>query len=40
VPSELELVERGIASTDAEIDELVYELSRITAGERKILAEG
>jgi len=37
VPSEIELVERGIASTDAEIDELVYELYGITNEERKII---
>jgi hypothetical protein len=36
-PSELERLERGVAATDAEIDELVYELYAITAEERKII---
>jgi hypothetical protein len=36
-PTELERIEREIASTDAEIDELVYELYGITEEERKII---
>jgi hypothetical protein len=36
-PSELGRVEREIASTDAEIDRLVYELYGITDEERKII---
>lgn len=36
-PSELEGVERSIATTDAEIDSLVYELYGITEEERKII---
>ncbi len=36
-PSELERVEREIAATDREIDELVYELYGITGEERKII---
>ena len=36
-PSEVDRVERGIAATDAEIDELVYELYGITDAERKII---
>jgi len=36
-PSELERLDREIASTDAEIDELVYELYGITEDERKII---
>jgi hypothetical protein len=36
-PSELERTEREIASTDAEIDDLVYELYDITDEERKII---
>lgn len=36
-PSELERLERQIASTDAEIDNLVYELYGITDEERKIV---
>jgi type I restriction-modification system DNA methylase subunit len=36
-PSELEEVERDIAATDAEIDNLVYELYGITDEERKII---
>ena len=36
-PSQLDRLEREIASTDAEIDELVYELYGITAEERKII---
>jgi hypothetical protein len=39
-PSELERLEREIAATDAEIDNLVYELYRITQEERKIIEEG
>ncbi len=38
-PSELERVERDSGSTDAEIDELVYELYGITREERKIIEE-
>jgi hypothetical protein len=37
-PSELDRLEREIAATDAEIDELVYEVCGITADERKIIA--
>jgi hypothetical protein len=37
---ELERLERGIAATDAEIDELVYELYAITREERKIIEGG
>jgi len=40
VPSELDRVEREIASTDAEIDSLVYELYGISAEERKITEGG
>jgi hypothetical protein len=36
-PSELDRLEREIASTDLEIDELVYELYGITYGERKTI---
>lgn len=36
-PSELDRLERDIASTDSEIDELVYELYGITDEERKII---
>jgi hypothetical protein len=36
-PSELERVEREIASTDEEIDNLVYELYGITDEERRII---
>jgi hypothetical protein len=36
-PSELDRLEREIASTDQEIDELVYELYGITNDERKII---
>jgi hypothetical protein len=36
-PSELERLEREIASTDAEIDALVYELYGITEEERRIV---
>ena len=36
-PSQLERVEREIAATDQEIDELVYELYGITQEERKIV---
>jgi hypothetical protein len=36
-PSELERLEREIAATDAEIDELVYELYGITEDERRII---
>ena len=36
-PSELDRLEREIASTDAEIDELVYGLYGITHEERKII---
>ncbi len=37
LPPELDRLERDIASTDAEIDELVYELYGITDEERKII---
>ncbi len=36
-PSEVDRLERDIASTDREIDELVYELYGITDEERKII---
>ncbi len=36
-PSQVERVDREIATTDAEIDELVYELYGFTAEERKII---
>ena len=36
-PSELDPLELGIASTDAQIDDLVYELYGITEVERKII---
>ncbi|MBZ5671592.1 MAG: hypothetical protein LAO04_17925 [Acidobacteriia bacterium] len=36
-PSEIDRLEREIASTDREIDELVYELYGITDEERKII---
>ncbi len=36
-PSELERVEREIAATDAEIDNLVYELYGITDEEQKVI---
>jgi len=36
-PSELDRLEREIATTDAQIDELVYELYGITDEERKII---
>ena len=36
-PSELDRAEREIAATDAEIDNLVYELYGITGEERKII---
>jgi hypothetical protein len=39
-PSELDRLEREIAATDQEIDELVYELYGITAEELKIIARG
>lgn len=39
-PSELERLEREIASTDAEIDELVYDLYGITDEDRKIIEGG
>jgi len=39
-PSELDRVDREIASTDAEIDKLVYELYGITDEERRIIEEG
>ncbi len=38
-PSEIERVEREIASTDAEIDNLVYDLYDITYEERKTSEE-
>lgn len=38
--SELDRLEREIAATDAEIDNLVYELYGITAEERKIIEAG
>jgi hypothetical protein len=36
-PSELERVERDIVATDAEIDDLVYELYGMTDEERRII---
>jgi type I restriction-modification system DNA methylase subunit len=39
-PSDLDRTEREIAATDAQIDDLVYELYGITAEERKIIDEG
>ena len=36
-PSQLDRLEREIATADAEIDDLVYELYGITADERKII---
>lgn len=36
-PLQLDRLERAIASTDAEIDELVYELYGITDEERKVI---
>jgi hypothetical protein len=36
-PSQVERINREIATTDAEIDELVYELYGITTDERKII---
>jgi hypothetical protein len=39
-PSELDRLEREIATTDREIDELVYELYAITDEERKIIEGG
>jgi hypothetical protein len=36
-PSQVERVDREIASTGAAIDELVYELYDLTAEERKII---
>jgi len=37
LPTELDRVEREIASTDAEIDDLVYELYGITDEEQRII---
>ena len=39
-PSQVERVDREIAATDAEIDDLVYELHGITDEERKIILGG
>jgi hypothetical protein len=39
-PSELDRLEREIASTDAEIDELVYELYGVSDEERKVIEGG
>jgi len=39
-PSQVERVDREIASTDAEIDKLVYELYGISEDERKIIGDG
>jgi len=39
-PSELDRIEREIASTDTKIDELVYELYGITDEEQKIIEGG
>jgi len=36
-PSELDRLEREIASTDADIDELVFELYGVTDQERKVI---
>ncbi len=38
-PSELDRLDREIGATDAEIDELVYELYGITDEEREIIEE-
>jgi hypothetical protein len=38
-PSQLDRVDRQIPATDAEIDNLVYELYGITGDERKIIEE-
>jgi hypothetical protein len=38
-PSQVERVDREIAATDADIDELVYALYGITDDERKIIEE-
>ncbi len=38
-PSEIDRVDRELASTDAEIDDLVYELYEITPEERKIVEQ-
>jgi hypothetical protein len=39
-PSELDRLGREIASTDAQIDDLVYELYGITDDERRIIEGG
>ena len=39
-PSQVERVDREVAATDAEIDNLVYELYRITGEERRIIEGG
>ena len=39
-PSDLDRLEREIATTDAQIDNLVYELYGITDEERKIIEAG
>jgi hypothetical protein len=39
-PSELDRLEREIASTDREIDELVYELYGIAGDERRVVEGG
>jgi hypothetical protein len=36
-PSQVERVDREIAGTDAEIDDLVYELYGVSSEERKII---
>ena len=38
-PSELDRLEREIAATDREIDELVYDLYGITDEERRVVEE-
>lgn len=39
-PSQVERVDREIAATDAEVDDLVYELYGITEDERRIIESG
>ena len=39
-PSQIERFDREIAATDAEIDQLVYELYAITDDEKRMIEEG
>ena len=39
-PSELARIDREIGVTDREVDELVYELYKITYEERRLIEEG